>query len=219
MKTIKSKILTGLMAVALVLMLPVATPRARAGDFKSFNFFQGDVVSLTVSNTMNYTNLNSRTAQTTNWFGLNWTNFLGSNIVVTSSTNANATQKITKDIPLYSNTLNIPMQYAGTNTVQNIQPTFGKINIELVGGSGADAAVLFVFQPLADGTNETTGTTDEWTVSVTPTTTTAVAVMTNVPAYLWQGCGAVRLKRIVNSKAASSGQVTVTRLSLNTFLP
>lgn len=91
--------------------------------------------------------------------------------------------------------------------------------LRLHGGSGANSAVTFVFQPLWDGVTAPINTTDDWSVALTATTSTVVDLATNVPLWRWPGAAGLRLKSIVNGDTDATSQITVTKCSINGFRP
>ena len=192
---------------------------ASAQNHVSQNFL--NVLSLNVSNNLSISNLTSF-AGMTNILGVTWTNLLGTRQTVTA---AGDTTKLLNDVSLWSDRNGNPYVALGAyqsngNTSTNANPV-GPANLflRLHGGSGANSAVTFVFQPLWDGSTAPAATTDDWSVALTATTTTPVTLATNVPFYRWPGAKGLRLKSIVNSDTDASSQVTVTAIQLNGFRP
>ncbi len=205
-----------------------------AQNFESQSFLT--VRSIAVTNTLCVTNLNSPiNTYGTNNVGTIWTNLAGTRVV---SGTVSATNPITGAITYQGSGANLlrsidlppnrlgsypPLQFAtisGTiDTLVSWVPSPFNLNIRLVGQSGANSAVTFVFAPVCDGTNESGATADLFKVAVTANTTTAVTLNTNLPAYLWMGCKSLRLREVINADTDASSRVDVLGVTLNSWIP
>lgn len=192
---------------------------AEAQNFKSLNFLL--VPSITVSNKVQYTNLQSSAtvanASTTNIVGLIWTNLFGNQVIAGV---ADFTQ-LSGDVPLWSDRNgNVPILTSGSNTVWSGAISALTMNIHLLtGGSAANSAVNFVFTPVFDGIHDSTASGDMFTVGVTAAGAAAVNIATNVPMWKWPGAKSLRLLTINNADTDASSQVVVDGISLNGFIP
>jgi hypothetical protein len=196
---------------------------AEAQNWQGRNFL-APVTSITVSNTLGYTNLLSNASApgtgftTTNIVGLPYTNLIGTQVIV-AGTNFD---QFTTDVPLwYNRNGDLPVTFPGyTNGTVDVPIGAASITIHLTGGgSGANSAVNFVFAPVCDGLNETTISGDRFTVGVTAVTTSAVTVTTNVPVWKWPGCKSLRLRTITNTDTDATSSVTVGSVTLEGFVP
>ena len=178
-----------------------------------------NVQSLLVSNTLTVSNMNSFAGQS-NVFGVRWTNF-GTG---TSVTGAGNTTKLLRDVELWGerngNWWSAPYSGDGatlTNAVISPANVFVRL---LTGGSGANAAVTFTFQPVWDD-DETplVGTTYNWSFAVTASTTASVTVATNAPMHRWPGAKKLRLLSIVNGDTDATSQVWIDKVSFNGHRP
>lgn len=181
------------------------------------------VQSIIVTNTANATNLNTAGSVGTNYQGFHYTNLNRLVVINTTSgaTNVNAS-KINpfQDVALWSLRDGSPAYSLGvTNgTGLNYHQSFATLTITWTGGSGANTAVPFVFTPVYDGVNEATDSAQEWSVSLTPSTTRST-IATNMPIYKWPGASKVRLRRVVNADADANGQAIIEAIRLNGFPP
>ena len=191
------------------LILPLAVT---AQNFLSQDFL--NVRSVQVTNGIGATNLNSFGVAATNFNGIVYTNLAGTRLETGTTNN---TFNLFKDAQLWADRNGRPFMGIETNNMVSTSP--GSVFLKLVGGSGANAAVTFVFRPVVDGQNESTAAADTWSVALTATTTTPVTLRTNVPFYLWPGCKGLRLRSIVNGDTDASSGVFVQECSLNGFLP
>lgn len=197
------------------------------------SFLSPDVVSITVSNTpLGVTNLNSTAANGaspagsgTNTWGTTFTNLLGAASMVTNNaslTNTFGTYEsfnLLQDANLWTDRngtfVQMPLNIAAATTVSN---SLGCIFIKLIGQSGANAAVNFIFCPSPDGTNETCTATDIFTVGVTATTTTPASIVTNLPNK-WVGIRKLRLRSITNTDTDATAKVDILNCALLGYGP
>jgi hypothetical protein len=199
---------------------------APAQNFLSQSFINPSVRSIEVSNTLyGVTNLLSGTG--TNVDGNRWTNNFGTRIMATNTVPAGQYFPLLVDhVTLYPDKMGSYMPFANTNTIpgngsaaSTWSPSTHNLFIKMVGGSGANAAVTFIFAPVCDGVNECTAAADVFSVALTATTTTPVTLITNLPTYRWMGCKGLRLRSIHNADTDASGQVYIQNVSLNGFVP
>lgn len=180
-----------------------------------------NVQSLNTTNAYAVTNL-ATGLQTYLAVGVLWTNSAGT---VNRATNGVRTDVLFKDVSLWSDRDGLPFTQnvktltglTDTNAPAYVPPA--RLFIQLHGGSGANAAVTFVFNPVWDGDTQPAATTDDWSVALTATTTTPVTLATNIPMWMWPGAKSLRVKTITNGDTDASSQVTVTKLSVNGFRP
>jgi hypothetical protein len=191
-------------------------------DFKTYSFL--NVRSIVPSNGLSFTNIDLLNGVTTNVYSVHYTNLAGSQVVPNGTTNNS--ENVFKPVPLwadregrwYGPTFAVS---SGTNdTVQSFSPSYCNINVRLVGGSGANSAVQFVFAPIWDDSG-TIGTEsgDNFTFTVTATTTTIINMATNVPVYKWIGAKGLAVRSVTNPDGDASSQVVITELNLNGFQP
>lgn len=203
--------------IAVGLALGVLSSQAQ--NFESGTFFR-NATTLSVSNVANITNLLSSTSAGTNTLGTLWTNLNGTQIVVAASTTNRVNLLGSVEIPPTDRNGNYPpLLLAGTNTLNNWQPSPYNLFIKLVGQSGANSAVTFEFTPVYNGNVEATDAASLWIVSVTANTTTAVTLATNVPLYKWMGAKSLRCRAISNADTDASSRVDILNLDLNRWQP
>lgn len=172
-----------------------------------------------------YTNINSYGVYGSNVVGEIYTNLNGTRVIVAAG-NASETAKLTRDIDLtgYDRNGNYPPVYfdsasTNANTLQSYQPSSQSLFLRVVGQSGANSAVTFIFVPVPDGVNESTVAGDAWQIAVTANTTTPVTLVTNLPIYRWHGVKSMRLKSITNGDADASSRVDVLVATVNGPVP
>lgn len=180
-----------------------------------------NVQSCNTTNTYALTNL-ATGLQTYNAVGALWTNLAGT---VVRATNGVRTDQLFSDISLWSDRNGLPFAQnlktlvgtTDTNAPGYVAPA--RLFIQMHGGSGANAAVTFVFNPVWDGATQPSATSDDWSVALTATTNTPVTLATNIPFYLWPGAKSLRVKTITNGDTDASSQVTITKLSVSGYVP
>lgn len=187
---------------------------------KSQTFLNAQAVRAT--NNVNITNLTFPGVYGQNIAGTIYTNLAGTRVVTTASS-ATTNFNLLKPVPLLWSRESGAPAYTVTSTngltTQPNAPGDANISYSLVGGAGADSAVLFVFAPSWDGVNaDTTGNFD-FVFSVTATTTTRITSATNVPLSRWIGAKGVVCKSIGTADTTAAGHVEVNSLALNGFGP
>jgi hypothetical protein len=206
------KIIT-LIAGLLLLALP-----AKA-EWQSVSLFGGGVTALYVTNGLiaaqggGVTNAFTAGYEGTNKVGTVYTN-AGSRVVAIAGND----QPLLHDYFPFQTRIDGSQPYtAVSNYFTGIYfPSDYNLNYKLVGSSGANAAVTFVFVPVTgSGADMELAAGEEWTIATTATTTTAITVNTNVPVYKWPGAAGLRLRRITNGDADASSDVIITGLSIN----
>ena len=204
----------------LSIVLALAGFSAFAGGWKSVPFFTGNPLSVVVTNAIGITNLLTAGANSTNAPGTLFTNALGQRVVDTTGSTDNL---LVDYIPIPRNVQGDRMYYWISNSNESIRSDFDVV-VKLAGGSGADAAggLALVFTPVygkgAD-TEGVAGSGTEWWVGITPTTSTTLTVVTNVPLWKWPGAAGIRCRRVFNSDTDANGQVWITEFSLNGWFP
>lgn len=194
---------------------------ASAQDHRSQSFL--NQLSLQVSNVASISNLVMFPGMT-NIFGTYWTNNAGTRVGVTTAGN---TVQLLRDVNLWADRDGrVPVwqfqAVPGTQTnYLNISPA--TLYIKMIGGAAANSSVTFVFTPSWDGATPAgktpyVATAHDWSVVVTAAAGT-VTFATNAPMYLWPGAKSLRVRSIVNSDTDFTGNVYVTDLSLNGFVP
>lgn len=192
---------------------------ANAQNFRSLNFL-APVSSITVSNTMSFTNLLSSgvTGVTTNINGLIYTNLLGNQVIVAT----NDQTQLATDIPLWSDRNGNPIfvQPGQTNGVVNGPVSGYSLAVHVKSaGTASTNLINITITPVVDGVNEDTTSADYWTVGVLPNGTTGVEIVTNVPIWKWPGVKALRLRSVTQTNVTASSQATIDNISLNGFVP
>jgi hypothetical protein len=196
-------------------VLAIFATVATAGSWQSISMLGGGANAIYVTNTIGITNLFSSTGQGTNFFGTTFTN--GTTRV--TDTNGSSGSLLVDYIALPRWSDGKPMYSQTTNSLNYLQSQ-ADVAITLVGGSGANSAISFLFTPVYGKGADTEGpTTQDWLVGVTATTTTPVTVVTNVPLHLWPGAAGFRCRRITNPDTDASAQVIVTEFSVNGYRP
>lgn len=212
METLKKLAIGLLLGAAITFALPAAT-------FTSQSFLASGITSIALTNTISVTNLDSGTIRS-NVAGTIWTNTSGTMTVVTNNGSSTQTKNLLRDASLWvaadgQPILNPVSDAAGIVTNSSMASFY----IKLIGQSGANAAVTFIFVPLPDGVNESTVAGDAFSISVTATTTTAVDKTVWLPSWKWPGVGKVRLKSMTNADTDATSRVDVLECSLNGFIP
>lgn len=185
-----------------------------------------NATSITVSNNLSVTNLNSTTSvgsvgAGTNVWGTTFTNYAGTACLVTNNaalTNTYGTfenYNLLGSVWLWEGRSHVPQN---TWYSTNVPTTIGSVMIKLVGQSGANSAVNFTFVPLPDGTNEATAAAETWVVGVTANTTTPVVIYTNIPSR-FIGCAKLRLRSVLNTDTDATSKVDVQACALVGFPP
>jgi hypothetical protein len=205
--------------VALLFALLTVSALAQPHQAKSFL----NVQAIYLTNLLNFTNLS--TAMVAGNGGTNAAGTVYSNanvrvIVNDTSASSNTTaaaQNVFKDVALWA------LQGGGgawgeTNTL-SLRESFATLSVTLTAGSAANTALTFVFTPIYDGVNEATATTEEWTASLTPVVSKKNTLVSNVPLWRWPGAKYLRLRWAANTDADASGNVIVTGITLNGFVP
>lgn len=182
---------------------------------RSVSFLNASAVYVT--NTMNLTNLTIGTTGT-NVAGTTYTNAAGTRITTTAT--SGETFNLLGSAPLFVLADGSP-PYGGTNinAWNAVAANYGNISYNIVGGSGANAAVTFTFAPSWDGVNVDTSGSYDFVFSVTATTTTAIKSATNAPLHKWLGAKAIFAKTIINADTDASSQVILRDLKFNAFAP
>lgn len=189
--------------------------------------------SLTVTNTIQATNLAGIGATTTNVVGLIWTNQAGTRVIAA----AGDTHNPFVDCQIWPNSQGswpaISYTPMYTNSPATWQDSPFSIYLKLIGQSGANSTVTFVAYPIVQDTSgpatssagpagvtkEINATATSWTFSVTANTTTPVTLLTNAPTYLWRGASGIRINRVVNGDTDATSNVTIQDLALVGFRP
>lgn len=228
--------MTNMKKLILALVATIATVlSATAQDHFTRSFIAPSVYSLNVSNGIQgITNLNSTSTLLgsvggggTNVWGCVFTNGLGNRVMVTNYADITNTPltfesfNLLQDVSLWPdrNGSGTILHPGGAPSVYTTN-TYFSIFIRLVGQSGANAAVNFVFSALPDGVNEcTTGGSHIFTVGVTANTTTPVTIMTNFPANYFVGAKKLRLRSIANADTDATSTVTVLNCAVVGFQP
>lgn len=183
------------------------------------SFLAQGVDALTITNALVFTNLSSYISAGTNAYGLIFTNS-GSRVIVTNGTGDYF--NVFSDATLWSDREGRPYNPSPTNTF-DIGYSFGgpaNVSIKTIAGSGANAALLFVFAPVPnDQTGEITGTTHQWSFAFTPTANATQTFSTNAPMHRWPGAKKLRLLYITNADTDANGQVQLLECSFNGFRP
>lgn len=214
----KLSLILGLLALLAAFVFPAQGQTWPA--FKSQSFLQAQVIRAT--NNVNITNLAFPGAQVTNQVGTYYTNLAGVR-VVTTATSSTTNFNLLAPMPLLWARDNGSPAFTVTSTngvtTQLNTPGDANISYSIVGGAGANSAVLFVFAPSWDGVNvDTTGNFD-FVFSVTATTTTRINSSTNVPIGRWIGAKGVVCKSVGTADTDANGHVEVSGLYLNGFGP
>lgn len=209
-----------ILTIAVAVALPVSAQRVHTTvktENNGGSFFAPIVKSLIVSNTINVTNLTIPGVTGTNVTSTVYTNLNGTRVITTATSGTNV--NLLGSVPLWSrNNGEGAWNQALTNVVGYL-PGDAAISYSLVGGSGANSAVLFVFSPSWDGVNvDTTGNFD-FVFSVTATTTTQIQSATNAPMYKWIGARALVCKSVGTADTDAASQVVLKSLKLTGFGP
>ena len=173
------------------------------------------VPAVYATNLFNITNTLTTSSLGTNLAGTVYTN---ANARVTASTGVSTTRNLLQDVPLWSLRDGGAAYNPSTNGINFIQG-YGTVSVTMTAGSGADSAVTFVVTPIYNEVNEATEAAEQWTFAFTPTVSTTQTFATNAPLYRWPGASALRLRRIVNADTTAGGNVIITDISLNGFVP
>lgn len=188
--------------------------------FKGQSFLNAQVVRAT--NSINITNLAYPGVVGTNMVGTIYTNLAGTR-VVTTATSSTTNFNLLQPVPLLWSRESGAPAYTVTSTngltTQPNAPGDANISYSIVGGSGANSAVLFVFAPTWDGVNVDTSGNFDFVFSVTATTTTRINGATNAPLSRWIGARGVVCKSIGTADTDANGHVEVSALQLNGFGP
>lgn len=209
----KKNILYILGAILLVALLLNPTSASAQAGHRSLKFLT--VPAVYVTNLFSITNLSTAGSSGTNVAGTVYTN---GTTRVTASTGTSTTRPLLQDVPLWSLRTGEPAYNPSTNGVNFIQ-SYGTVSVTLTAGSGADSAITFVATPVYNGVNEATATGEEWTFAFTPTVSTTHTFVTNAPLHRWPGAESLRIRRIVNADTTAGGNVIITDLSLNGYVP
>lgn len=207
-----------LLAICFLTALVLAAVQAVEPQSRSFLAVQ----SLYLTNTANPTNLLTTGSVGTNFNGVTFTN--ANRLVVINTTSGRTNIDASKinpfqDVALWALTDGSPpWSLTPTNGALNYNQSFATLSITWTGGSGANTAIPFVFTPVYNGFDEATETAQEWSLSLTPSTTRST-ISTNVPLYKWPGAAKLRLRRAVSSDTDASSQVIVEDISLNGYPP
>lgn len=201
---------------------------ASAQVFQSQSFLNAQ--SVAVTNTLGITNLTAIVDVLTqsNLVGTIYTNLAGTKVEVTGTNDATVNLCRTVNLwadrnaafvyPIYTNSV----IDATTNmqAVQALGPYSKNIYIRLVGASGANSAVTFIFAPVPSSTGvEDTTAAKKISIAVTATTTTQVQSTTLLDESALVGCKGLKLISITNGDTDASSRVTVLECSLNGFVP
>lgn len=213
------KLFNIIMLLGVLLALAIPAQGQTWPAFKSQSFLNAQVIRAT--NNINITNLAIPGTVGTNLTGTIYTNLAGTR-VVTTATSSTTNWNLLKTALLWSRDNGSPAYtVTSTNglTTQPNAPGDANISYSIVGGSGANSAVLFVFAPTWDGVNvDTTGNYD-FVFSVTATTTTRINSSTNAPLSRWIGAKGIVCKSIGTADTDPNGHVEVSSLYLNGFAP
>lgn len=180
------------------------------------SFLGPSVASITVTNAIGLTNFYGQTYKT-NIVGIIYTNTAGTKVTTAAGNTTPILGQV--DLPVLRDNPLLSANYVTgvTNVMQDLAPANSTLTIRLVGGSGANTAVVFRFVPAPSGTFATTAAGDVWSVSITPNTTTAVTVDTPVPLYRWPGVKTLRLLDVTNPDTDASANVWILNCELNGF--
>lgn len=204
--------------------------QAQAQVFTSQSFL--NCRSLEVTNTIGVTNLLAVLApRTTNMLATIFTNLNGTKINSTAA-NGGDTLNLLKTVRLWTDRNAMPYVPIYTNQPAGAAEMPGSRNaniyIRLIGGSGANSAVLFSFYPVpsdggpgdSDGFGvESTAAADLIVVSVTANTTNQVSSINPLDMRRLAGCKGLKLVSIANADTDASSQVVVLECTLNGFIP
>lgn len=214
------KIYKWFLAIVLLAIALFAPIKATAQNHLSESFLAGGITSLTATNGVNPTNLLYALSSGTNLAGLTFTN---QGVKVTHTTNtATAYLNVFKDVALWSDREGRPYSLLASNTISSTEfNTPVSLCIKTISGAVADSAVTFVFAPVYnEDVGEVTGTTVQFSTSVTPLASSVQTWAIPVPVYRWPGAKKLRLLYISNADTTSGdGSVKIQHLSLNGFRP
>lgn len=212
--TLKLKWLAVLLVAAACIVLSPPAKAQPAGwtapKIKSLSFFSDEVRSVYVTNGIAVTN-KSVTAGPSKT-GLIYTNNAGRRFVVTDSlyTNVNLLGSVSLPQPPDGRTW-VPITNVLAAAAGYLSPA--TVVVGTTSGSGANAAVTFVFHPKYKSAGIDTATS--WTVAFTPTASSSQIFTTNAPLWLWPGASELVWSRVVNADTDASSQVVVTSCTLD----
>jgi hypothetical protein len=188
-------------AAAAALALSLAAP-ASAQVAQSIPLLSDGVLSITVSNTIPYTNLFSVNAYGTNLVGLMWTNAYGSNIVAVGTNYENT--KLTRSASMWAD-------------LNGTVPTNADFSCTFICGAGNNGTTnLIQFAPVYDGVNETTEPADYFNWALLSAGATVQTQHTNIFPR-WPGAQKIRVRVIASGTNSANSQFTVLDLRLNAF--
>lgn len=155
----------------------------------------------------------------TNTWGTSYTNksgtytYVTNNAAITNTSLTHENDNLLSDVELfsYANSAGIPFTGNIASTVVSNSPY--SIFIRMVGQSGANANVNFLFSALPDGTNNTSVTGDTYLLQIAANTTTEVCVATNIP-YRFGHARKLRLRSITNTDADATSNVIIKNCDL-----
>ena len=203
-----------LLAVGLAIVTSLVA-NAQDSRHYSFSFLPSGIDAITVTNTLNITNLLTEGSMGTNLAGTTFTN-LGTRVVVAGTVGASV--QLLGDVNLW-----IPKDGRMWNVYTNdlLGPLYTDnpmwISMTYDSGSGANSAMTLVFTPMADDNREVNGNPFTWSITAVASQT-QLTVATNLQqAWQWPGAKKLRVRRVVNADADASSQVIITDLNLEGY--
>ncbi len=209
MKHLFKKLIKGLVIGAACIGLT-----ASAAERKLHSFL--GVPAIIITNTASITNLDVATYGT-NFIGNFFTNYNGVLVNVGTTTNANGTlhgvtTPLLGTVPL--SPLTVPVHPAIDAAPYTNHMGEADIVIKGVGQSGANTAMTLRFTPVF-GSNASTEAAERFTWGVTPNTTTAFVIRTNIPLFrMMRGATGIRCDWIIAGDTDASSAVTITDLDI-----
>lgn len=201
---------------------------ALAQNHQPQSFLPSGVDFIVVTNTLQVTNLNYILSNGSNRVGTVYGQLGVTNVAAAGNYN-----NLLGDVNLWADRMGQPYSLAPSNTISStLFTTPAAVVVCTRANSGANAAISLVFAPVYNdnipGINvsgatgsaqETTGTTDQWTMSITPTASSTQVFKSDVPMYRWPGAKKLRLLYVSNADTDASSDVTISHISLNGFVP
>lgn len=204
-----------------ILVLAVATLGVSAQNHNSRSFL--NVQAIRATNTFQFTNFLTAGSVGTNKANTYYTN--NNALVVVTAAGAGSQVNPFRDVSLWARRDGAPAVswIANTNAAVAAETFIPKndatLSVAWQSGSGANAAVTFLFTPLYNGEHEATAAAEEWSFSFTATASSRECLATNVPLHKWLGAEKLRLRRVVNADTDASSDVHIFDISLNGYVP